>query len=155
VRDGDLQVDVRATDDRGRRAQADREHVVGRRRIRAVSTASVYAASKAAVSWFPESLHHNPVSEGTSLRASVFYPSGGLLRTGLFTAGAARGHGGGDVDQPAHLNASDLVAVQSLPVASQRATTCCATRWEPARPMRPMSLPAIRIRPARRLEQPP
>ena len=49
-------------------------------------TASVYAASKAAVSCFTESLHHNLVSEGTALRASVFYPSGGLLRTGLFTA---------------------------------------------------------------------
>ena len=51
-----------------------------------VPTASVYAASKAAVSCFTESLHHNLVSEGTALRASVFYPSGGLLRTGLFTA---------------------------------------------------------------------
>jgi len=51
-----------------------------------VPTASVYAASKAAVSCFTEALHHNLVSEGTLLRASVFYPSGGLLRTGLFTA---------------------------------------------------------------------
>jgi len=51
-----------------------------------VPTASVYAASKAAVSCFTESLHHNLVAEGTQLRASVFYPSGGLLRTGLFTA---------------------------------------------------------------------
>lgn len=59
-----------------------------------VPTASVYAASKAAVSCFTESLHHNLVSEGTALRASVFYPSGGLLRTGLFTANRNR---------PAHL----------------------------------------------------
>lgn len=51
-----------------------------------VPTASVYAASKAAVSCFTESLDHNLISEGTRLRASVFYPSGGLLRTGLFTA---------------------------------------------------------------------
>jgi NAD(P)-dependent dehydrogenase (short-subunit alcohol dehydrogenase family) len=51
-----------------------------------VPTASVYAASKAAVSCFTEALHHNLVSEDTRLRASVFYPSGGLLRTGLFTA---------------------------------------------------------------------
>lgn len=51
-----------------------------------VPTASVYAASKAAVSCFTEALHHNLVSEETNLRASVFYPSGGLLRTGLFTA---------------------------------------------------------------------
>jgi NAD(P)-dependent dehydrogenase (short-subunit alcohol dehydrogenase family) len=55
-----------------------------------VPTASVYAASKAAVSCFTESLHHNLVAEGTQLRASVFYPSGGLLRTGLFTASRNR-----------------------------------------------------------------
>lgn len=51
-----------------------------------VPTASVYAASKAAVSCFTEALHHNLVSEHTNLRASVFYPSGGMLDTGLFTA---------------------------------------------------------------------
>jgi NAD(P)-dependent dehydrogenase (short-subunit alcohol dehydrogenase family) len=55
-----------------------------------VPVASVYAASKAAVSCFTESLHHNLVSAGTKLRASVFYPSGGLLRTGLFTAARNR-----------------------------------------------------------------
>jgi NAD(P)-dependent dehydrogenase (short-subunit alcohol dehydrogenase family) len=55
-----------------------------------VPLASVYAASKAAVSCFTESLHHNLVSEGTALRASVLYPSGGLLRTGLFTASRNR-----------------------------------------------------------------
>ena len=51
-----------------------------------VPTASVYAASKATVSCFTEALHHNLESEGTQLRASVFYPAGGLQRTGLFTA---------------------------------------------------------------------
>ena len=51
-----------------------------------VPRASVYAASKAAVSCFTEALAHNLISEGTSLRASVFYPSGGLLDTGLYTA---------------------------------------------------------------------
>lgn len=51
-----------------------------------VPTASVYAASKAAVSCFTEALHHNLIMEDTELRASVFYPSGGLQRTGLFTA---------------------------------------------------------------------
>ena len=55
-----------------------------------VPTASVYAASKAAVSCFTEALHHNLVSEETQLRASVFYPSGGLQRTGLFTASRNR-----------------------------------------------------------------
>ena len=55
-----------------------------------VPTASVYAASKAAISCFAESLHHNLVSEGTALRASVFYPSGGLLDTGLYSASRNR-----------------------------------------------------------------
>ena len=51
-----------------------------------VPTASVYASSKAAASCFTEALNHNLISEGTSLRASVFYPSGGLMDTGLFNA---------------------------------------------------------------------
>lgn len=55
-----------------------------------VPQASVYAASKAAVSCFTEALAHNLISEGTNLRASVFYPSGGLLDTGLFTANRNR-----------------------------------------------------------------
>ena len=58
--------------------------------IAPVPTASVYAASKAAVSCFAESLQHNLVSEGTALRASVFYPSGGLLDTGLYSAARNR-----------------------------------------------------------------
>ncbi len=59
-----------------------------------VPTASVYAASKAAVTCFTEALHLNLVKEGSALRASVFYPSGGLLDTGLYTAARNR---------PAHL----------------------------------------------------
>ena len=51
-----------------------------------VPTASVYASSKAAASCFTEALNHNLIREGTNLRASVFYPSGGLLDTGLFNA---------------------------------------------------------------------
>ncbi len=51
-----------------------------------VPRASVYAASKAAVSCFTEALHHTLAEEGTDLRASVFYPSGGLMPTGLFNA---------------------------------------------------------------------
>ncbi len=58
--------------------------------IAPVPTASVYAASKAAVSCFTESLHHNLVAQGTQLRASVFYPSGGLMDTGLYTAARNR-----------------------------------------------------------------
>ncbi len=51
-----------------------------------VPNASVYAASKAAVSCFTEALAHNLISQGTNVRACVFYPSGGLLETGLWTA---------------------------------------------------------------------
>ena len=55
-----------------------------------VATASVYAASKAAVSCFTEALQLNLVKEGTEVRASVFYPSGGLMDTGLYTAARNR-----------------------------------------------------------------
>lgn len=55
-----------------------------------VPMASVYAASKAAVSCFTEALHHNLVSEDTAIRASVFYPSGGAMDTGLFSASRNR-----------------------------------------------------------------
>ncbi|MFM7069085.1 MAG: SDR family NAD(P)-dependent oxidoreductase [Actinomycetes bacterium] len=58
--------------------------------IAPIPTASVYAASKAAVSCLAESLQHNLIHEGTALRASVFYPSGGLMDTGLYTASRNR-----------------------------------------------------------------
>jgi NAD(P)-dependent dehydrogenase (short-subunit alcohol dehydrogenase family) len=46
---------------------------------------SVYATSKAAISILSECLAAQLESEGTKLRASVFYPSGGLLKTGIWT----------------------------------------------------------------------
>jgi NAD(P)-dependent dehydrogenase (short-subunit alcohol dehydrogenase family) len=46
---------------------------------------SVYASSKAAVSCISECLAAQLQSEGTRLAASVFYPSGGLLDTGIWT----------------------------------------------------------------------
>ena len=55
-----------------------------------VPMASVYASSKAAVSCFTEALHHQLQVEGTGMGASVFYPSGGLLDTGLFDAARNR-----------------------------------------------------------------
>ena len=55
-----------------------------------VPRAAVYAASKAAISCLTEALAHQLVEQGTALRASVFYPSGGLLDTGLFTAARNR-----------------------------------------------------------------
>ncbi len=51
-----------------------------------VPYASVYASSKAAVSCFTEALAHQLAAADTRLRAAVFYPSGGLLETGLWTA---------------------------------------------------------------------
>jgi NAD(P)-dependent dehydrogenase (short-subunit alcohol dehydrogenase family) len=52
--------------------------------ISPLPTASVYASSKAAVTILTECLAQQLRSEGTRLRASIFYPSGGLLRTGLW-----------------------------------------------------------------------
>jgi len=58
--------------------------------ISPLPTASVYAASKAAVTIFTECLASQLESEGTQLRASIFYPSGGLLRTGLWESERTR-----------------------------------------------------------------
>lgn len=55
-----------------------------------VPRAAVYASSKAAITCLTEALAHQLIDEGTSIRASVFYPSGGMLNTGLFTAGRNR-----------------------------------------------------------------
>ncbi len=54
--------------------------------IAPVPYASVYAASKAAISCLTESLAHQLIDNDTRVRAAVFYPSGGLLDTGLWTA---------------------------------------------------------------------
>jgi len=58
--------------------------------ISPMPTASVYAASKASVSILTECLASQLESEGTNLRASIFYPSGGLLRTGLWESEKTR-----------------------------------------------------------------
>ena len=54
--------------------------------IAPVPYASVYAASKAAVTCFTESLAQQLAIGETNLRAAIFYPGGGLLDTGLWTA---------------------------------------------------------------------
>jgi NAD(P)-dependent dehydrogenase (short-subunit alcohol dehydrogenase family) len=54
--------------------------------IAPVPYASVYASSKAAVSCFTEALAHQLIASEAIVRAAVFYPSGGLLDTGLWTA---------------------------------------------------------------------
>ena len=46
---------------------------------------SVYASSKAAVSILTECLAAQLVGRGTKLRAGIFYPSGGMLKTGIWT----------------------------------------------------------------------
>lgn len=46
---------------------------------------SVYASSKAAVSIITECLGAQLETEGTNLHASLFYPSGGVLATGIWT----------------------------------------------------------------------
>ena len=51
-----------------------------------VPTAALYASSKAAVSCMTESLDHQLRQDSGVMGASVFYPSGGLMDTGLFTS---------------------------------------------------------------------
>ncbi len=55
-----------------------------------VPYASVYAASKAAVSCFIEAVAHQLVKVEAPIHAHVFYPGGGLLDTGLWTAARNR-----------------------------------------------------------------
>jgi len=45
----------------------------------------VYASSKAAVSTMTECLAAQLIGRGTNLRAAIFYPSGGMLNTGIWT----------------------------------------------------------------------
>jgi len=45
----------------------------------------VYASSKAAISIMTECLDAALVGRGTNLRAAIFYPSGGMLNTGIWT----------------------------------------------------------------------
>jgi NAD(P)-dependent dehydrogenase (short-subunit alcohol dehydrogenase family) len=58
--------------------------------ISPLPSASVYAASKAAVSVLTECLAAQLAEEAAPIGASVFYPSGGLLRTGLWTSDRTR-----------------------------------------------------------------
>ncbi len=51
-----------------------------------VPTAALYASSKAAVSCMTESLDHQLRQDSGVMGASVLYPSGGLMDTGLFTS---------------------------------------------------------------------
>jgi len=53
--------------------------------ISALAQQVVYASSKAAVSVMTECLAAQLEGRGTNLRAAVFYPSGGMLDTGIWT----------------------------------------------------------------------
>jgi len=52
--------------------------------VQALATQSVYASSKAAISTLTECLDAQLAAE-TKLRAAIFYPSGGMLATGIWT----------------------------------------------------------------------
>ncbi len=54
-----------------------------------LASQSVYAASKAAISILTECLDAQLAAE-TNLRATIFYPSGGMLATGIWTTGRNR-----------------------------------------------------------------
>jgi len=58
--------------------------------ISPLPSASVYAASKSAVSALTECLAAQLAEDGAPIGVSVFYPSGGLLRTGLWTSDRTR-----------------------------------------------------------------
>jgi NAD(P)-dependent dehydrogenase (short-subunit alcohol dehydrogenase family) len=66
---------------------------------------SVYASSKAAVSILTECLHAQLVAEGTRLRGAIFYPSGGVLKTGIWTTKRNR--------------PPELARVQAVPAGSE------------------------------------
>ena len=80
--------------------------------IAPVPYASVYASSKAAISCLTEALAHQLIAAGTDLRAAVFYPSGGLLDTGLWTAQRNRPDGPAADQAPAAGARHDLRGVQ-------------------------------------------
>lgn len=75
-------------------ASGEEGHVVntssGDGPIAPMPSASVYAASKAAVSVLTECLAVQLAEENIPIGVSVFYPSGGLLRTGLWTSDRTR-----------------------------------------------------------------
>jgi NAD(P)-dependent dehydrogenase (short-subunit alcohol dehydrogenase family) len=75
-------------------ASGDEGHVIntssGDGGISPLPYQSVYASSKAAVSTLTECLDAQLQMEKTNLRASIFYPSGGILDTGIWTTARNR-----------------------------------------------------------------
>ncbi len=88
-----------------------------------VPSASVYAASKAAVSCFTEALQLNLAKVSDTVRASILYPSGGLMDTGLYTASRNR---------PAHLQRTGPgTGRASMTFEELKARVASATGHEP------------------------
>jgi NAD(P)-dependent dehydrogenase (short-subunit alcohol dehydrogenase family) len=87
--------------------------------ISALPYQSVYASSKAAVSCLTECLAAQLKSQGTALGASVFYPSGGLLDTGIWTT---------DRNRPADL-AREQPAIPA-PTIEQFKEAAASAGWE-------------------------
>ena len=77
---------------------------------------SVYASSKAAVSILTECLGAQLETEGTKLRASIFYPSGGLLDTGIWTTARNR-----PTDLAREVEAAPAPTIEDFKQAAQKA----------------------------------
>ena len=76
---------LRAADDRIRRGGFVMNTSSGDGGISPLAQQVVYASSKAAVSILTECLAAQLTGRGTKLRAAIFYPSGGMLNTGIWT----------------------------------------------------------------------
>ncbi len=85
-----------------------------------VPMASVYASSKAAVSCFTEALNHQLRSDTDQLSASVFYPSGGMMDTGLFNAARNRPDDLQRVRNPSRRSAMTFEQLKELVAKSGR-----------------------------------
>ena len=93
--------------------------------------ASVYAATKSALTTLTECLDAQLRSEGTKLSAAVFYPSGkGLLDTGLWTS---------DRNRPAELARERPRSTPALTVAGLRESAASAGREIPIQPLDELS----------------
>ena len=86
VRRGQRRARVRAADDRIGRRGRHRQHVIGRRRHRAGAVRVGLRREQGRDQLLHRVARAPVLDTGTSLRAAVFYPSGGLLDTGLWTA---------------------------------------------------------------------
>jgi len=88
-----------------------------------VPRAAVYASSKAAISCVTESLAHQLAAKGGRIGASVFYPSGGMLDTGLFTANRNRPNELARVHQPESKRSMTFDELKAAVEASGREVT--------------------------------